>query len=122
MYVGDAEEALNLYTSVFPSATVTERQRWAAGEPGPVGSFKLAHLRLAGQDLVLFDSPVKHDFSFTPSVSLFVTCDSERELDEAFARLADGGRVLMPLGNHGFSRKFGWLADRFGVSWQLDLP
>ncbi len=59
-------------------------------------------------------------FTFTPSISLFVECKSEVELDEAFNRLAEGGAVLMPLNNYGFSKKFGWLNDRFGVSWQLN--
>jgi predicted 3-demethylubiquinone-9 3-methyltransferase (glyoxalase superfamily) len=67
------------------------------------------------------DSPAQHAFSFTPSFSLFVECASEEELDRMFAALLEGGQALMPLGNYGFSRKFGWLNDRFGVSWQLNL-
>ena len=66
------------------------------------------------------DSPIKHAFTFTPSFSLFVECESEAELDAAFARLSDGGSVLMPPGNYGFSTKFAWVNDRFGVSWQLN--
>jgi predicted 3-demethylubiquinone-9 3-methyltransferase (glyoxalase superfamily) len=68
------------------------------------------------------DSPVKHNFTFTPAMSLFVDCADEAELDTLFAKLSEGGQVLMPLDNYGFSRKFGWLADKFGVSWQLNLP
>ena len=60
-------------------------------------------------------------FTFTPAISLFVECEDEAELDTAFARLSDGGAALMPPGDYGFSRKFAWLADRFGVSWQLNL-
>ncbi len=56
-----------------------------------------------------------------PAVSIFVECENEGELEEAFRRLADGGQVLMPLDNYGFSRRFAWVADRFGVSWQLNL-
>lgn len=48
-------------------------------------------------------------------------CQDEAELDRAFARLSEGGQVLMPVGNYGFSSKFGWVSDRFGVSWQLNL-
>jgi len=70
---------------------------------------------------VAFDSPVKHPFSFTPSISIFVECENEAELDEAFQQLSTGGQVLMPPGNYGFSTKFGWVNDRFGVSWQLNL-
>jgi uncharacterized glyoxalase superfamily protein PhnB len=55
-------------------------------------------------------------------VSLFVDFASADELDAAFATLAKGGMVYMPLNNYGFSRRFGWCSDRFGVSWQLNLP
>ena len=61
-------------------------------------------------------------FTFTPSVSLFVDCADEEEFDRAFGTLSEGGSVLMPPDNYGFSTKFVWLNDRFGVSWQLNLP
>jgi len=67
------------------------------------------------------DSPVKHGFTFTPAISLFVDCGSEAEIDHLFAKLVDGGQVFMPLNADPFSPKFGWLSDRFGVSWQLNL-
>lgn len=76
---------------------------------------------LRGYSLICIDSPVKHDFGFTPSISLFVDCEDESELDEAFRQLSAGGEVFMPLDNYGFSAKFGWVGDRFGVSWQLNL-
>ena len=56
-----------------------------------------------------------------PVVSLFVDCASEAEIDRVYAALADGGSAPMPLGAYGFSRKFGWINDRFGVSWQVNL-
>ncbi|MES9669193.1 VOC family protein, partial [Bacillus pseudomycoides] len=67
------------------------------------------------------DSNVKHDFTFTPSMSLYVNCDTEAEIDEVFHKLAEEGEVLMPLAAYPFSKKFGWLKDKFGVSWQLTL-
>jgi predicted 3-demethylubiquinone-9 3-methyltransferase (glyoxalase superfamily) len=67
------------------------------------------------------DSPVKHGFSFTPSSSTFVDFDSPAELERVFGLLSEGGQVLTPLANYGFSERFGWLNDRFGVSWQLNL-
>jgi predicted 3-demethylubiquinone-9 3-methyltransferase (glyoxalase superfamily) len=82
---------------------------------------KKAELSLAGHRLRAFDSPVKHPFGFTPAVSLFVECATENELDKLYAGLVAGGHALMPLGTYGFSKKFGWLNDRFGVSWQLNL-
>ena len=121
MFEGHAEEALHFYTGLFAGAEVARIERWGPGEPGPEGSFKRAHFKLAGHDLVCFDSPVHHEFSFTPAVSLFVECKDEAELDSAYEQLSAGGQVLMPLGSYGFSRKFGWVNDRFGVSWQLNL-
>ena len=55
-------------------------------------------------------------------MSLFVDCESEAELDAAFAKLSADGTVMMPPDNYGFSSKFAWVSDRFGVSWQLYLP
>ena len=54
-------------------------------------------------------------------MSLYVTCETEAEVDRLFAALSEQGQVLMPLTRYPFSDKFGWLADRFGVSWQLTL-
>ena len=119
---GDAQEAMTLYASVFPGAGVERIERYAAGEPGPEGTVKVAHFDLNGHRLMFSDSYVKHAFTFTPSVSLFVDFASADELDAAFAKLAEGGKVFMPIDNYGFSRRFGWCSDRFGVSWQLNLP
>jgi predicted 3-demethylubiquinone-9 3-methyltransferase (glyoxalase superfamily) len=55
-------------------------------------------------------------------MSLFVDCGDEAEIDALFGKLSDGGQILMPLNAYPFSRKFGWLSDRYGVSWQLNLP
>jgi predicted 3-demethylubiquinone-9 3-methyltransferase (glyoxalase superfamily) len=121
MFDGVAEEAMNFYVSLFEGSGITRIERYGPGEPGAEGSVKLASFRLRDQDFQCIDSPVKHGFTFTPSLSLFVDCESETELDKLFGRLADGGGVLMPLGSYGFSTRFGWVNDRFGVSWQLNL-
>jgi predicted 3-demethylubiquinone-9 3-methyltransferase (glyoxalase superfamily) len=120
MFDGAAEEAMNLYVDLF-QGSVASVERWGPGEPGQEGSFKLASFSLAGHDLRCFDSPTKHDFTFTPAVSLFVECASEAELEAAYARFSEGGQVFMPLADYGFSKRFGWISDRFGVSWQLNL-
>jgi predicted 3-demethylubiquinone-9 3-methyltransferase (glyoxalase superfamily) len=119
---GNAQDAMSLYGSVFPGARIERIERYGPGEPGPEGTVKVAHLDLNGHRLMFSDSYVKHEFTFTPSISLFVDFASSEELDSAFAKLADGGLVFMPLDNYGFSRRFGWCSDRFGVSWQLNLP
>src|SRR5262245_2000598 len=112
MFQGAAQEAMNFYISLFKGSEITRIERYGAGEPGAEGSIKIATLKLAGHDLICFDSAVKHAFTFTPSISLFVECESEAELDEAFKQLSAGGATLMPLGNYGFSTKFGWVNDR----------
>lgn len=121
MFEGAAAEAMEFYVSVFADAEIMFIERYGPGEPGPEGTVKAARIRIAGLEMRCFDSHVKHAFTFTPAISIFVTCESEAELDTTFARLSDGGGVLMPLNNYGFSQKFGWVNDRFGVSWQLNL-
>jgi predicted 3-demethylubiquinone-9 3-methyltransferase (glyoxalase superfamily) len=121
MFEGTAEEAMNFYVSLFRGSEVTRVERYGPGGPGAEGSVKRAEFTLAGHRLACIDSPVKHGFTFTPSISFFVDCEDEAELDAAFGRLAAGGAVLMPPGNYGFSAKLVWVQDRFGVSWQLNL-
>ena len=121
MFDGVAEEAMNFYVSLFKGSAITRIERYGRGEQGAEGSVKRADISLGGHNLICFDSPVKHNFTFTPAISIFVDCENEAELDEAFNQLSAGGEVLMPLDNYGFSTKFGWVNDRFGVSWQLNL-
>jgi predicted 3-demethylubiquinone-9 3-methyltransferase (glyoxalase superfamily) len=121
MFDGAAEDAMNFYVSLFKGSEISHIDRYGPGEQGKEGSVRTANFVLAGQQLMCIDSPIKHDFSFTPAVSLFVICEDEDELVEAFNQLSSDGSVLMPLDNYDFSRKFGWLNDRYGVSWQLNL-
>jgi predicted 3-demethylubiquinone-9 3-methyltransferase (glyoxalase superfamily) len=122
MFEGEAEVAMNFYMDVFDDARVVSIARYGAGELGPEGSIKVATFELHGRTFRCSDSPIKHSFTFTPSLSLFVDLESDADLERVFAQLASDGQVLMPLDNYGFSKKFGWVNDRFGVSWQLNLP
>jgi predicted 3-demethylubiquinone-9 3-methyltransferase (glyoxalase superfamily) len=122
MFQGDAEEAMTLYSSLFDDAEIISIKRYGAEGPGAEGSVEHATFTLAGVPLMCIDSPARHDFGFTPAISLFVQCDDMIEIDRLFAALAEQGTELMPLGDHGFSARFGWVNDRFGVSWQLNLP
>ena len=121
MFEGVAEEAMNLYVSLVRDSRVVSIERYGAGEAGREGTVRLAHFTLAGHAMMCIDSPGAHAFTFTPSTSLFVECETAEELDAAYARLAEGGQVLMALGDYGFSARFGWVSDRYGVSWQLNL-
>lgn len=122
MFTGKAEEAMEFYVSLFPSAKIEEIQRWGAGEQGAEGSVKLATFSLDGQKVMCTDSPPVHDFTFTPSFSFFVTCADADALDRYCNALSAEGKFLMPPDNYGFSTRFAWVEDRFGVSWQLNLP
>src|SRR2546423_1056660 len=116
MFEGNAEQAMTLYTSLLPDSAIGEVKRY------PDGKIMLAEFRLGTQAVLISDSPGPHDFTFTPSPSLFVDVDDGAKLRAFLGALSDGGKVMMPIAGYGFSRLFGWPADRFGVSWQLNLP
>ena len=121
MFEGKAEEAMSFYVSLFPGSHVERLERFGPEAADAEGKVSHAVLMLNGQRLRAFDSPVHHDFTFTPSISLFVDCESEEEIDRLFTALSEGGQVMMELAEYPFARKFAWTADRFGVSWQLSL-
>ncbi len=121
MFDGKAEEAMNYYVSVFDQAEILSIERYGPNEAGEEGSVLRATFSLFGQVFMCIDSNMKHDFSFTPAMSLFVTCANEEELGRFFEKLSQGGQVLMPLAAYPFSDKFGWVSDKYGVSWQLNL-
>ena len=122
MFEGNAEEAINTYTSLFDESEIINITRYGVNESGKEGSIMHATFSVKGQEFMAIDSYVQHAFTFTPAISLFVTCDTEEEVELAFEKLSQDGEVLMPLGAYPFSAKFGWINDRFGVSWQLSLP
>ena len=117
---GEAEAAMRFYVSLFDDGDIHELTRFAPGAPGE-GKVQRASFSVGGQMVMCTDSYVRHAFDFTPSSSLFVECGDAAELERLAAALGEGGQVLMPLGDYGFSRRFTWLNDRFGVSWQLNL-
>jgi len=121
MFEGRAEEAMRFYIELF-GGEVLDVSRYGPEGPGVEGSIVKATFRIRDLDLMCIDSPVKHQFGFTPAVSLFVTCTSEADLRRLAEALLEGGAALMPLDNYGSSTLFTWVNDRFGVSWQLNLP
>ncbi|MDQ0339686.1 putative 3-demethylubiquinone-9 3-methyltransferase (glyoxalase superfamily) [Caldalkalibacillus uzonensis] len=121
MFDGQAEEAMNFYVSLFEDSEIIDITRYGPNEAGKEGSVLQATFSLNGQVFMCIDSSVKHDFTFTPSISLYVTCQTEEEIDRLFEHLSENGTVLMPLSTYPFSAKYGWVQDKFGVSWQLNL-
>lgn len=122
MFEGRAEEAMNLWVSLVPGSEIVEITRWGAGGPGKDGTVMRARFTVGGQPVECSDSPISHGFTFTPSFSFFVDCESREQLESLWTALSEGGQVMMPLDDYGFSQRFGWCSDRFGVSWQLNLP
>ncbi len=114
-----AEEAAVFYTGIFGNSRINSRAHYGEAGPGPSGSVMTAAFQLEGRDFVALNGgPV---YSFTPAQSLFVSCKTPEEIDELWRKLAAGGQVLMELQKYPFSDKFGWVNDRFGLSWQLNL-
>ena len=120
---GKAEEAITFYTSLFKNSHIVHIERYSAGEDKEEkeGTVKLARFSLNGQEFMAQDSCRQHDFTFTPAMSIFAECETEPEIDALFKKLCESGAILMPLDKYPFSKRFGWLNDKFGVSWQLNL-
>jgi predicted 3-demethylubiquinone-9 3-methyltransferase (glyoxalase superfamily) len=117
------EEAASFYTSLFSDAKLGRIARF--GKEGyethkrPEGSAMTVEFELAGLPfLALNGGPV---FTFNPSISLFVVCQTESEIDTLWQKLSAGGSTLMELQKYDWSDKHGWLSDLYGLSWQLSL-
>lgn len=121
MFAGNAEEAMKFYVSVFDNSQIVHMTKYGPNQPGREGSILHAAFSLNGHQLMCIDSPVEHEFTFTPAISLHVSCDDEAQVVRCFEALAQDGQVLMPLDTYPFSQKYGWVQDRFGVSWQISV-
>ena len=119
----NAEGAANFYTSIFKNSKIENINYY--GETGgkvsgkPKGSVMTVSFQLAGQNFIAINGGP--NVTFTPAISFFVSCETSQELDELWKDLSDGSTVLMELGKYPFSEKFGWLEDKYGISWQLNL-
>ena len=118
----EAKEAANFYCSVFPDskiASITTLHNTPSGDCDVV-SFKLWRYSF----MAISAGPL---FKFNPSVSLMVNFDPSQDkdaktrIDEVWAKLSEGGKVLMPLDKYPFSERYGWIQDKYGLSWQLIL-
>lgn len=121
MFEGKAEEAMNFYISLFEESKIVSLKRYGPNEMGKEGSVYQAVFSLNSQTFMCIDSPAKHGFTFTPAISLYVSCPDEAKITRYFEALSADGQVLMPLAAYPFSKKFAWVSDRFGVSWQLSV-
>lgn len=114
-----AEEAVNFYTTIFKDSKIGAVTRYREGMPLPEGTVMTVDFEIAGQEFgALNGGP---EFNFTPAVSFFVYCETREEIDALWNNLLKGGEVMMELDEYPFSERYGWVMDRYGVTWQLSL-
>lgn len=118
---GEAEKAAAFYTSLFPRSRITEVVRYPDSgrdvHGRNAGSVMTVYFELDGSSFVALNGgPI---FALNPSISLFASYPATDEIDRLWEQLSKGGRVHMPIGEYPFSKRYGWIEDRFGVSWQL---
>ncbi len=119
----EAADAAEFYTSVFWNSKMggtTKYNEASAGASGmKPGSVMTASFEIDGYNFTAINGgPV---FKINPSISFFVHSRDEKQIDNLWKQLADGGKVLMELNKYDWSKKYGWVEDKFGVSWQLML-
>jgi predicted 3-demethylubiquinone-9 3-methyltransferase (glyoxalase superfamily) len=118
---GKAEEAISWYCSIFEQSRVIDISYYGPDDAEPKGTVRTAVFELGGHRFMAIDSAAPHAFTFTPAISIWVDCSTLEEIDRLAASLSGGGATLMPLGDYGFSTAFTWVADRYGVTWQLNF-
>ena|ERR1017187_1450832 len=106
-YDGKAEEAANLYVSVFKNSRIVKVRRNGEPGPGPKGSVMGVDFEIEGQSFIAFNGGPH--FTINPAISLFVNCETQQEVDDLWEKLVAGGKPV----------QCGWLTDKFGVSWQI---
>ena len=106
-YDHQAEEAVNLYTSVFKNSRIVSTSRYGDAGPGPKGSLMSATFEIEGQQFIALNGGPT--FKFALGISLFVSCETQAEIDELWEKLSAGGH----------KDQCGWLTDKFGVAWQI---
>ena len=101
------EEAINFYVSLIPNSRIIDIQRYGADGPVPAGSLSWATFELDGQEFSAFDGG--SSFAFAEGFSMFVTCDTQEEIDKLWDAFSDSGD----------EGQCGWIKDRYGLSWQI---
>jgi predicted 3-demethylubiquinone-9 3-methyltransferase (glyoxalase superfamily) len=118
-----AEEAVNFYTSLFEDSKIgnisryTEEGKEIHGQEA--GNVMTVNFELAGYKMIALNAGPH--FQFTPAISFFVTCETEDEVDTLWQQLSEGGTPLMSLGQYDWSEKYGWVQDKYGLTWQISL-
>jgi len=104
---GNAEDAMNFYTSIFKNSKIGRITRYGDAGPGPKGTVMSATFQLDGQEFMALNGGPQ--FKFTEAISFFVNCETQEEVDELWEELSAGGQ----------KSRCGWLKDKYGLSWQI---
>src|SRR2546428_12654284 len=104
---GKAEEAAEFYVSIFKNSKIVGISRYGEQGPGPKGSVMVITFQLDGQEFCALNGGPQ--FTFTPAISFAVNCETQKEIDELWEKLSDGGE----------KKRCGWVTDKYGVSWQI---
>jgi predicted 3-demethylubiquinone-9 3-methyltransferase (glyoxalase superfamily) len=118
-YDDSAEEAMTLYASLLDGSMILDVNRMPGETPGDAGKATMVSARLAGRDVQALNGGPGHPH--TPAASIFVGCETVAQVDRLWNGLSESGVALMPLDAYPFSERFGWVADQYGVSWQISL-
>jgi predicted 3-demethylubiquinone-9 3-methyltransferase (glyoxalase superfamily) len=103
----NAEQAANFYVSIFKNSKILEVARYGEAGPGPKGSVMTVQFQLDDQEFIALNGGPR--FKFTEAISLVVSCETQKEVDEYWSKLTAGGQ----------ESQCGWLKDKFGLSWQV---
>jgi predicted 3-demethylubiquinone-9 3-methyltransferase (glyoxalase superfamily) len=110
----EAQEAATFYASLFPDSAVTNVTT-ITGTPS--GDCDVVTFKLTGQDFMAISAgPI---FKLNPSISLFVVFDNEKDIETVWNKLIEGGKALMPYDTYPWAKKYGWVQDKYGLTWQL---
>lgn len=110
----EAKEAAELYTSLIPNSKITNLTTL---HDTPSGDCDVVSFQLSGQPFMAISAgPL---FKFNPSISFHIKCRTKDEVNALWEKLSQAGKVLMPLGAYPFNERYGWVEDRYGLSWQV---
>jgi predicted 3-demethylubiquinone-9 3-methyltransferase (glyoxalase superfamily) len=110
----EAKEATAFYATLFPNSKVNHITQIT---DTPSGDCDIVTFTLSGQDFMAISAGPY--FKLNPSISLFVVFDNEKDIEAAWSKLIDGGKALMPYDTYPWAHKYGWLQDKYGLTWQL---
>ncbi len=110
----EAKEAASFYTSIFENSQIKSSTTL---HDTPSGDVDMLTIELCGEEFAFISAgPL---FKFTPAISFFIFCQSPEEVESLWQKFLPGGKVLMELGKYPFSEKYGWIQDKYGLSWQI---